>query len=194
VVVEPPPEPDPDPPELALLVSWNGVGLKAACLGLNRTIKPLDTSAGAVKVTTVSLTTATWASWPAPTQAAFAPVNPLPLSVMVLPAAPLLGEKDVIDGCASLAVDVLAAAAAEVMLTEVDENAEWLGLSTTIFPLVASAGTVIFNCVSLTTCVLASCPLPIHALAVPVNPLPATVITAPFATLDGEKLDMVGCG
>jgi hypothetical protein len=80
------------------------------------------------------------------------------------------------------------------MLTEPAENAEWAGLSTAIFPLVASAGTVIFSWVSLTTCVLASCPLPIHALSTPVNPLPVTVTTPPLATLDGEKLDMVGCG
>jgi hypothetical protein len=40
-----------------VLVSWNGVGLKAACLGLNSTINPLDTSAGTVTVAAVSLTT-----------------------------------------------------------------------------------------------------------------------------------------
>jgi hypothetical protein len=62
-----------------------------------------------------------------------------------------------------------------------------------MFEVVASAGTTIFNWVSLTTVNFASWALPIHTALVPVKPLPVAVITVPTGPLVGEKLLNVCC-
>jgi len=68
-----------------------------------------------------------------------APVNPVPTTLTLVPAAPLVGEKFEIDGAGSVTEKFAA------------ELAPPFDVTTEIFPLVAPAGTVAAICVALLT-------------------------------------------
>jgi hypothetical protein len=77
-------------------------------------------------VACVSLITANSASPAQLTCADVAPVNPLPVTVMTVPAGPLLGVKDVMIGC-----DCANAAAGTMINKRMDESSgtsEWLAV------------------------------------------------------------------
>jgi len=84
--------------EAMLVLTVKSAAVNTACCGLSSTTKPAAASLGTVTVAWVSLTTFTAASWAVPIHALLSPVNPVPVRVMVLPMAPLVGEKDEIDG------------------------------------------------------------------------------------------------
>jgi hypothetical protein len=128
----------------------------------------------------VSLSTDTFASWALPIQATLVPVNPEPVTVMMVPTGPDDGENPEML-CCGYPVE------AWVNVKDVAENAECDGFSNATGPLVASDGTVTFAWVSLMTLIAASWALPTQAWFEPVKPDPFTVITVPTAPEDGEK-------
>ena len=83
--------------ETRLVLTVKSEEVNTACCGLSRTTRPATASLGTVTVAWVSLTTLTTASWAAPIHALLRPVKPAPFRVMMLPTAPLVGEKEEID-------------------------------------------------------------------------------------------------
>jgi hypothetical protein len=110
---------------------------------------------------------------------AVAPVKFAPVTITLVPAGPLAGEKLVIDGAGiTVKLDALVAVPPAVV--------------TLIVPLVALAGTVAVICVSeLTVKLVALVALNFTALA-PVKAVPVIVTLAPTPPLVGEKLVIEG--
>ncbi|HUI73967.1 MAG TPA: hypothetical protein VLX32_03435 [Candidatus Acidoferrum sp.] len=108
-----------------------------------------------------------------------APVNPVPVSVTLVPAVPLVGEKLEIAGAGTVTEKLLA----EVALP--------FGVTTPILPEVAPLGTVAVICVALVTWKFADLPLKVTDV-VPEKFVPATVTEVPVGPLAGVKLVMEG--
>ena len=109
-------------------------------------------------------------------------LNPVPVIVTVEPTAPLVGEKEVIDGGGILTIK------------EVADVAVPPGVVTAIVPVVAPAGIVAVICVAeVAVKVVAAVPLKVTAV-VPVKFVPVSVTVAPIAPLEGVKEVIVGAG
>lgn len=78
----------------------NLVAENATCCGFKSAIWPVVASLGTVIAICVSLVTLTIASCAEPIHAVVSPVNPEPVTVITVPAAPLLGVIFKIYGCA----------------------------------------------------------------------------------------------
>lgn len=113
-----------------------------------------------------------------------APVEPVTEPEIV--AAPAVG--------AVTGVGAGAGVVAFVTVKTTDVKCEFCGLTKPKCAEVASAGTVTFTKVSLTTWTLASCAAPIHTCVKPVNPVPGTVMIVPGGPEVGEKLEGIGVG
>lgn len=148
--------------------------------GVTTEIFPLVAPAGTVAVICVAFTTENDVATVPLNDTDVAPVNPVPVTVTLVPAVPLVGEKLVIAGAVTVTEKLLA------------ELAVPFGVTTEIFPDVAPVGTVAVTCVALTAWnVVAAVPLKATELA-PVKLVPATVTLVPTAPLAGEKLAIVG--
>lgn len=141
-------------------------------------IGPLCAVHGTTAVTCVSETMSHAAAAVPLNDTAVAPVKLVPVIVTVVPAGPLLGEKELIVGGTStpkIPADVPLPAA----------------FVTIIGPLVAPFGTTAVNCVSETTLNAAAVPLKV-TLVVSVKLVPVTVTVVPAVPLVGEKELIVG--
>lgn len=105
--------------------------------------------------------------------------KPVPVMVTVVPVAPLVGEKLVIDG---------------ITVKFDDEVAVWLLTVTLIGPVVAPDGTVVTISVLVELVTTAAVPLKLTALfaAVVSKFAPTMVTVVPAVPLAGEKLEMLG--
>src|SRR5262249_52855357 len=107
------------------------------------------------------------------------PVKFAPVSVTLVPACPLVGEKLVIVGAATLTVKLPA------------EVAVPCGVTIEIFPVTAPAGTTVVTLVALTTENVAAAPPTVAAVA-PLKLVPVTLTDVPALPLVGLKLLMAG--
>jgi hypothetical protein len=106
-------------------------------------------------------------------------VNPLPLIVMVVPAAPELGVKDVIS---------------KSMAKFTEELTVPPGVVTAIFPVTAPAGTMAVICVSLLTVKVVAATPPKATAVDPVKCVPVMVTLVPTVPEVGVKELIVGDG
>jgi hypothetical protein len=147
--------------------------------GVTTWIDPLVAPAGTVVVIVVSFTTVN-AGWLVPLKrTTLAPVKPAPVMLTAVPTGPLVGAKEARVG-AAITVKL-------VPLVAVPP-----GVTTSIGPLAAPAGTVVVIVVSFTT-VNAGCGVPLKRTALaPVKPLPVSVTAVPTGPLAGLNVVRVG--
>ena len=117
-----------------------------------------------------------------------------PVNTTEAPLEPLTEPEIVAAPAVGAGTGVGAGVAAFVTVKTTDVKCEFCGLMKPKCAVVASAGTVTFTKVSLTTWTLASCAAPIHTCVKPVNPLPGTVMIVPGGPERGEKLEGIGVG
>jgi len=161
-----------------------GMTLKLAALvavppGVVTATGPLVAPAGTVAVICVAESALKVAAAPLK-RTALAPVKPLPVSVTLVPADPVIGAKSAMPGGGMTAKLVVLVATPPGVVTE-------------IVPLVAPAGTFVVIDEELTTVKVAAAPLKATALA-PVKPLPASVTLMPTGPDDGAIPVSVGTG
>lgn len=152
------------------------VELEPVPAGVVTLIKPVSAPTGTTAVTCESETTENVPATAPPKATEVAPVKPDPVTVTVVPTAPLVGAKDETTG-AEAGCEIVNA----VELVPVP-----LDVTTLIEPVVALDGTMALMDVSEATLKAAAEPLNVTALA-PVNPVPATVTDVPLEPLVGLK-------